>query len=247
MGTIVDDDGAPTLHVSGVTVAEGDVGTVDAVFTVQLLPVSGQEVTVVAQTADGTADAGSDYLPLAPTILRFPPGTAAQTVTVKVIGDVTDEADETFFVRLSGSQNATIATSEAVGTIQDDDDPEVEIDDVAVVEGNSGSVNAEFTVSLKGPSEQTVVVDAVVVDGTATAGSDYTAPGPIRLTFPPGTISQPLIVAVTGDLLDEPDETFLVNLTAVSTLRGGLRPALSRRRGSGRSSTTTRRRSPSTT
>src|SRR6185436_5903368 len=59
VGTIADDDGAPILRISGVTVAEGDAGAVDAVFTVQLLPGSGQEVTVVAQTADGTAVAGS--------------------------------------------------------------------------------------------------------------------------------------------------------------------------------------------
>ena len=233
VGTIVDDDGPPTLRISGATVIEGDAGTVDAVFTVQLLPVSGQEVTVMVQTADGTATAGSDYTALPPTTLRFPPGTTAQTIAVKVNGDVVDEPDQTFVVRLSGPQNATIATPEAVGTIQDDDAPEVQITDVTVVEGDSGSVNAEFTVSLKAPSDQTVVVDAVVVDGTTTAGTDYTPPGPIRLTFPPGTISQLFIVAVTGDLLDEPDETSAVNLTAVGTLRGGLRAALFKAQGIG--------------
>src|SRR6185436_10214493 len=57
---------------------------------------------------------------------------------------------------------------------------------------------------------------AQTADGTATAGVDYTAVGPITLTFPAGTISETFTVPVLGDLLDEPNETFVVNLNAPS-------------------------------
>ena len=66
-----------------------------------------------------------------------------------------------------------------------------------------------------------MVVVAEVVDGSAKAGIDYTPIGPVTLTFPPGTTSQPLTVPVSGDLLDEADETFTVSLTDLSVLRGG--------------------------
>ena len=74
---------------------------------------------------------------------------------------------------------------------------------MTVDEGDSGSVDAVFTVSLTRPSSETVTVVAQTADGTATAGVDYTAVGPVTLTFPAGTISQTFTVPVLGDLLDE--------------------------------------------
>ncbi|MGH9363651.1 MAG: choice-of-anchor B family protein, partial [Thermoanaerobaculia bacterium] len=86
------------------------------------------------------------------------------------------------------------------------------IDDVGVVEGDSGTVSATFTVSLSVASPQTVIVNYATADGTARAGNDYTMTSGL-LTFSPGTTSQPVTVLVNGDLLDEADETFFVNLS----------------------------------
>ncbi|MCH8948637.1 MAG: hypothetical protein IH789_13605, partial [Acidobacteria bacterium] len=62
MGTIIDDDAAPTLTIDDVTIdPEGDSGTTDAVFTVSLSQASGKSVTVDFATTDGTATAGADY------------------------------------------------------------------------------------------------------------------------------------------------------------------------------------------
>jgi hypothetical protein len=71
-------------------------------------------------TADGTASAGSDYTATSG-VLTFNPGTTTQSVTVNVTGDTTPEANETFFVNLSGAANATIATATGTGTIVNDD------------------------------------------------------------------------------------------------------------------------------
>jgi hypothetical protein len=84
--------------------------------------------------------------------------------------------------------------------------------DVAVTEGNAGTTSAVFTVSLSTTLVQTVTVGYATVDGTATAGSDYTARTG-TLTFAPGTTTQSVTVPVTGDNLDENDETFNLTLS----------------------------------
>jgi hypothetical protein len=90
--------------------------------------------------------------------------------------------------------------------------PSLSITDATVTESNV-AVDVVFTVSLSAPSAQTVTVAFATADGTALAGSDYSAASG-TLTFPPNVTSQPLFVQVTGDLLDEPTETFFVNLSS---------------------------------
>src|SRR6185436_11734195 len=110
-------------------------------------------------TADGTAAAPADYAVGNGTVI-FSPGTTTQPVTVVVNGDLIDEADETFFVNLPGAMNATIADNQGLGTITDDDGPPtISINDVTVVEGDAGTVNAAFVVTLSAASSSTVTVD----------------------------------------------------------------------------------------
>jgi hypothetical protein len=61
LGTITNDDGAPTLSVNDVTVTEGNAGPTNAVFTVSLSTPSAQQVTVDFATANGTALTPGDY------------------------------------------------------------------------------------------------------------------------------------------------------------------------------------------
>ncbi len=202
----------PSLAINDVTVIEGNSGTVNAVFTVSMSAASGQTVTVDYATADVTATAGSDYVAASGQV-SFQPGQTSQPVTVVVNGDLLDEPDETFVVNLSNAVNATIFDNQGIGTITDDDGAvSIAIDDVAVIEGNSGTVNAVFTATLSSISSQLVTVDYATADVTATAGSDYVAVAG-QVLFQPGQTSQPVTVVVNGDLLVEPDETFVVNLS----------------------------------
>jgi hypothetical protein len=91
--------------------------------------------------------------------------------------------------------------------------PALSIGDAAAVEGNTGSVDATFEVSLSQPSSSTVTVAFAAVPGTATAGNDY-LPASGTLTFAPGVTEQAVAVAVLGDTLVEPDETFGVDLSS---------------------------------
>jgi len=84
------------------------------------------------------------------------------------------------------------------------------VDDTTVVEGDSGTVLANFQVSLSPASSSTVTVGWATADGTAT-GSDY-APGSGTLTFSPGETSKPVSVAVYGDTVVEANEVFYVDL-----------------------------------
>ena len=130
-----------------------------------------------------------------------------------VNGDLLDEANETFFLNLTDPSNATIADDQGVGTITDNDPlPALSIDDVTVTEGDTGTVNATFTVSLNAPSGRELTVDYATANGTALAPGDYTSDSG-TLTFAAGETTSQVTVSVRGDVLDESDETFTVNLS----------------------------------
>ena len=75
----------------------------------------------------------------------------------------------------------------------------------SVIEGDIGTTTLSFPVTLSGPSGREVDVDYATSDGTATAGSDYTAT--IRtLVFAAGETTKQIDVTVTGDLLVEGNE-----------------------------------------
>jgi hypothetical protein len=74
------------------------------------------------QLAAVTAQAGSDFNSLPPTVLTFAPGTLTRTVTVGVRGDTTPELIETFRVNLRNPVNAVILDTFGLGTIVNDDD-----------------------------------------------------------------------------------------------------------------------------
>ena len=212
LGTITDNDPLPALSINDVTVTEGNSGQVAATFTVTLAPVSGRSVTVSYATADGTGQAPGDY-PAASGSLTFAAGQTTKQVTVLVNGDLLDESNETFFVNLTGPTNATLADGQGIGTITDDDAlPSLAVDDVTVTEGDSGTTNANFTVSLNAPSGRTVTVDYATADGTAHAPDDYQA-GSGTVTFAAGQTTRTVTVLVNGDLLNENNETYFLNLS----------------------------------
>lgn len=86
------------------------------------------------------------------------------------------------------------------------------VHDVTVAEGNAGTTNASFSVTLAAPSGRTVTMNYATVNGTAVGGRDFTAASGV-VTFIPGSTSQPITVSVLGDAIVENTETFIVSLT----------------------------------
>jgi uncharacterized repeat protein (TIGR01451 family) len=214
-GTITNDDTPPTLSINDVTLVEGDSGTTNFVFTVTRTGNLGSTSSVNFATSDGTASAGSDYTANSGT-LNFAANQATATITVAVSGDLASEANETFNVTLSSPTLATISDGTGVGTITDDDvPPTLSIDDVTLVEGDSGTKNFVFTVTRTGKLALPSSVNFATANGTATAGSDYTATSG-TLSFSANQATTTITVVVSGDLADEADETFTVNLSGAS-------------------------------
>jgi hypothetical protein len=212
VGTISNDDALPSITIGDVSLNEGAAGARTASFMVSLSNGSGRSVSVSYNTSNGTASAGSDYVASSGK-LTFDPGQTSALVSVTVNGDLLNEDDETFLVNLLSAANGAIDDSQALGTIYNDDPlPELAIGNVVVVEGDAGTKNAVFSVDLSAPSGQTVSVAWTSADDTATAGVDYVAASG-SLTFAPGVTTRTLNVAVNGDQLDEPNETFFVNLS----------------------------------
>lgn len=89
--------------------------------------------------------------------------------------------------------------------------PSLSAIDVTVPEGTGGTSDAVFTVQLAPTSTQEVTVVYATANDTAVAPEDYTATAGI-LTFPPGVGVRTVVVPVVGDGMDEPDETFTLNL-----------------------------------
>lgn len=215
-GTITNDDTAPSLNIADGSVTEGNIGATTATFTVTLSAASGKTVGVDFDTVDDTAVSPSDYT-ASSSSLTFAPGDIQKSIAITVNGDLTDEDAETFFVNLSNLSNASFSDNQAVGTINDDDDPPaISIDDITIDEGDSGSSNATFTISLDEASSKPISVDFTTSAGSAAAGTDFvTTSGSV--TFSPGSISETVTILVFSDTVDEDDETFFVNLSNPSS------------------------------
>jgi chitinase len=205
-GTIQDDDAPPALSIADVRVPEGSAGLSTASLAVSLSAPSGKTISVPYTTADGTALAPGDYHATSGTLV-LAPGQASAQVDVQIVGDVVDEDDQTFLVRLGTPVAATVNRGEATATIVDDDaPPAVSVSDAGVLEGDAGTTPMHFVISLSAVSEKTVTVRFATSDGTATAGSDY-APGTGEVSFAPGETRREVGVGVIGDNVPELDES----------------------------------------
>jgi probable HAF family extracellular repeat protein len=220
-GIILDDE--PSIDGNSVRVSEGNSGTVTALVTVSLSRAYDQAVTIDYVTENGGATAGSDYLPVWGS-LTFAPGQLTQQVAIAVVGDRNVEfGQEDFFLVLSNpSSNASAGVSGRVEIW--DDEPRISISpgSLTVTEGNAGTTDAVFTVSLSNAYDQDVTVDYATSDDgdyspdSAQAGIDYLATAG-ALRFTPGQTSQTIRVPILGDQIGELDEYFYLNLQSASS------------------------------
>lgn len=212
VGTILDNDPLPALSVSDAMRIEGNAGALAMIFTARLMPASGRPVSVSFATAPGSAVEGTDFIGTNGTVV-FLPGATSRTIAVPIVGDLLLESNETFLVNLSHPTNATLARSEATGTIVNNDVmPRLSISDATVVEGETGATNAVFNVRLAPASGLPVQVAFATTNGTAGA-ADFVATNGL-LTFVPGETNQVIAVPVSGETLSESNELFFLRLNA---------------------------------
>ena len=205
-----------TLHLDPASITEaGGTSTV----TASLDRGVGREIVLMVEANAVSPATASDFTLSSNRTLRFPPGRTESTrrVTITAVDDAEDAPDKTVTVSAihSGSSTGASEPEPVTLTIEDDDDPPtgLSIRDAIVDEGDSGDATMTFTVTLSPAATGTVTVDWETAGGTATAGADYTA-GNGSLTFDDGDASKEVSVLVTGDNVDEPDETFKVRLSS---------------------------------
>ena len=180
-------DGSPALTIAAASAAESD-GVLR--FTVTLSRAVGAEVTVDYETADGSARAGTDYVPVNGRLTFPAESTVAQRIEVPLRNDQVGESRETLTVALSGPHGAVLAVAAAAtGTILDDDTRALALQPsvLFVTEGQG----AAYAVSLgsRPTGEVTVTVTAAAAELTVT---------PARLLFTPARWSEAREVTLTA-------------------------------------------------
>ncbi|MBK8810106.1 MAG: VCBS repeat-containing protein [Acidobacteria bacterium] len=168
-------------------------------------------------TLDGTATAGSDYVPINGT-LNFAVGETVKQLSIHTINDNVYEGVESLSLVLSnptGPNSEIIAPASCAFSIIDGQyRPYISsAQSISVTEPSVGGPRSvDIPVVLTNQSTETVTVDFQTMNGTATAGSDYVATSG-TLTFSPLQTSATVSVQILGDRVYEGNENFYLRLS----------------------------------
>ena len=225
--TISDDEAVPSLSLTPLDAAESNGSTQMQVITATA---SAYDITFNYSTTDGTAAAGTHYTSSSSSG-TITAGSLSETISIPVIDDSNDNSDRTFTFNISSAtlSNGTVATiseSSDTATIIDDD-LDISINDITVSE-NTGTATVTVTVA-NGPSLSSYVdVDYTTVNGTATAGSDFTATsGTVRITssdagpiYFTSSETNTITVTIADDSVYESSENLDVTLSNIQNATG---------------------------
>ena len=230
-GTIIDDDSAGTVSVrtNNATVREDIAGGIINVI-VNFVPngTPARPVTVDFTTIPGTAlqSGQRDYFGKTGRVTFQPrSGNASLAIPIEIVNDDIREGDESFTVRLTAVDGATLnvgdpnATDTVVTIIDNDPLPVVSVFPASPIREDGGVKN--FVIAITGKSQVPVTVNyAFGADGdTATAGLDYVAvnddnPLTGSRTFTlGGPVSYFVPVRIVQDNIAEGNETFSLVLS----------------------------------
>jgi glucose/arabinose dehydrogenase len=169
-------------------------------------------------TVDETALPGLDYTTTAG-FLQFADGQTSATVTIPIINDTIAEDTKRFGFGLGQTTGAKLGTNRtALITVLDDDAPANLGFSVGQYNVNENDGTVAITVQRSGNLDNNASVQYATSNGTATAGTDYTAQTG-TLNFLPGETRKTFRIAITDDAVGEPNET--INLT-LSNPTGGI-------------------------
>jgi hypothetical protein len=163
-----------------------------------------------------------DYTTTSTTVTFPANGDTLQTVLVPILGDLLDEANETYRITLSNPQYGILGSGGLfTATITDNDPvPAIRVNDTTAAEADGLMT---FRVRLSVPSGRNVTVNWAAQNGTALAGSDYSATSGGTLTFLPGETLKEVTIALLTDVEAESNETLSVLLSGAvnGTLTAG--------------------------
>ena len=230
-GSILGENDLPTVTLTpdpaDFTEPAGDTPSATQTFTARLSAASPTTTSFTysvasAGTGVGFAQAGVDFTATTtPVVVTFAPNQTVKTFTVPILGDTTDEADETFNLLLASpvgiDPGAAIGTNTV--TITDNDTlPEFTVAASKSMPEGDGPSNATFAITLSNASDEPVDFVVETADGTAkeaeaaVGSNDYDVPELI-VTIPAGSTTGTITIPVIGDEIFEADEelTFTVD------------------------------------
>ena len=149
--TVQDHSTTLLLTIANVSVVEGASGaTTDAVFTINLSAATGRSVTGNFATGNFSASGGAscanqgvDYESRTGTF-SFNPGSTTFTIPIKICGDTSAEADETFRVQLTNASGAVFQVSQGVGSIVNDDVLELVLEESGPAPDQAAALDSIF-------------------------------------------------------------------------------------------------------
>ncbi|MDH4275992.1 MAG: PKD domain-containing protein [Gammaproteobacteria bacterium] len=171
-------------------------------------------VGITYATSDGTAAAGSDYTFTSGTLNWADGDAASKTISVPITNDSVAEINENLSVLLSNAiGGATSDTAVTTLTINDNDGPGMISLSATTYSIAENAAIATITVTRTNGSVGVVSVDFSTSDGTATAGSDYTATSGTVSWADGDSASKTFTISVLDDTVYEADETINIGLT----------------------------------
>jgi Calx-beta domain/Domain of unknown function (DUF4114) len=214
--TILNDDGLPTINIAaGLSAQEPNT---NGTFILSRTGNTTTTLTVNLTTATSTATSGIDFQAI-DTTATFAVGSSTATIQVQPIDDdIYETTEKVGLALLAGSGYTLGTTTNAEISITDNEtQPIISIIPTSqnITEKNNGDPanSASFQIQLSGPSATDITVDYATVNGSATAGSDYTATSG-KITFATGSITpQTISIPITSDNTVESDETFTLQLS----------------------------------
>ena len=205
-----------SLPTAAFSLTNSQAGTATAVTSSVNPSDLGQNVTFTATvTSSSSTPTGTVQFRDGPNLLGAPVTCVAgvgNSCTAQLSTSTLASGTHTISATYSGDANFL----GSVGMLSSDQvvksPPSISINDISISEGDSGTVNANFTVTISAPSSLTVRVNFATADGSATTANDYQTNGG-TVTFLPLETTKPIAVTVNGDVNFESNETFFVNLS----------------------------------
>lgn len=209
MGSVEINGGTIQIDPTAYNVNETD-GSVNVTVTRD----TGQDPASVSfGTGDVSATAGSDYTTTNVTV-NFAAGDLSEDVTIPILNDAIAETPETFTGTITTPSAGAVLGANAAGTVTINDSPSGTLQfSVASASTPEEAGTVTLTVTRVGGTEGALSANYATANGTAMAGSDYTAAAGV-VNFADGdSTPKNIVITILDEGEVEPNETFTVTLT----------------------------------
>lgn len=217
---VEDNDGIPIVEFASSTTNVGESAGILR-LALSMPAASTGLVSATIGISAGTATSGLDFTIPANRRVDFPAGRRSAVFAIPILSDTKKEMGETFTLTLASVTGGAKGEVDTLTVTIDDDDsaPQVEFTADSLTRSVNEGANVELTVGMSAATTSDITVIYSTSDGTATSGTggDYTAPTigstVVFQAASPDMLTQTISIPISTDGIQEPNETFTVNIT----------------------------------